>query len=604
MLHGACLGVRSTCTLLHEAVMGGQVVDDEDMLMHIFGFRLDIPGAKAVKAAQEALQKGIDAATEKGKEGAALLSRLKFRLCLLQILQHMHPATETSISAAANLCDSACSLLETFSSSVLPEEKLAAAPGFAPEVHRKAMGMAPPRTINIFPFDKTVEHWKITLKALGESCRWLVKCTCWRELRDQLIIFSAAPKNMPLVRSLIHRAIVSPLRAAAPVPNTSTAATVAVPGAAPKWAPSQAMIAAEFGWPCDPAPGEEAAMFLEQCAIAVQGWCHTMCLNRCRQRRRLRRLLEDWRNMTDHAFNAEASEEVQQWFNKHGWTWRPNDDEGYPLAGPVTAWVESISSWTMAAHLSLGIQLDLYAPHEFCAVYWYCDYLLGSGQAAMAEMESMRPQSAKAAAAMGGVRKGGKGKPVKKPAPVVQEGGLEERLAANSMVVKADRMMCQALMRVGLGLVWLGLVMPPPAPFNSERERFQQRFKVFDQLVRPAPLTYDDFQRSTAPGDITPPRVLLAAYEAFASAQSTIATLESTPMVRALTAQQAQHIAGVKRIAMQNLMALKLLISSISGPAAVKKPPFAVGWDFKIALQHSTTLFFPALVLKSVKKKS
>ena len=602
MLHGACLGVRSTCTMFHDAVMSGQVVDDEDMLMHIFGFRLDLPGSKAVKPAQEALEKGVQVATNQGEQGAALLSRLKFRLTHVQILQNMYPATESSISAVPNLCETACSLLDNFLTSALSEETLAAAPGFAPEVHRRAMGLAPPRAINITPFDKTVEHWKSILGALRDACQWLIKCTSWRELRDQLIQFAAAPLNMPLVRSIVHRAIVSPLRGAPSpqVPNATTSSATAqqTTTTIPKWCPSQAMIAAEFGWPTDAPPGGEAAIFLEQCAIAVQGWCHTMCLNRCRQRRRLRRLLEDWHNMTDHAFNAEASEDLQVWFTKQGWKWQASDKDGYPVPGPVSAWVESMSSWTMAAHLSLGMQLDIYAPHEYCSVYWYCDYLLGSMQGAVAELENMKP--AKVAG-----KKGGKsgGKSAKKPATGVQEVGMEERLAVDAMVGKADRMMCQAFMRVTLGLAWLGLVSSPPAPFNSERERFQQRFGAFEQLVRPTALTYDDFKRSTAPGDITPPRVLLAAYEAFATAQNTINTIEgSANLVRALTPQQANHIAGVKRISKQNLMAVKLLINSITGLAATEKPPFTVGWDFKTALQHSTTLYFPALVLKSAKK--
>ena len=38
--------------------------------------------------------------------------------------------------------------------------------------------------------------------------------------------------------------------------------------------------------------------------LQVQGQAYALCLNRCRQRRRLRRQLEDWRNIFDHGFNA------------------------------------------------------------------------------------------------------------------------------------------------------------------------------------------------------------------------------------------------------------------------------------------------------------
>ena len=48
-----------------------------------------------------------------------------------------------------------------------------------------------------------------------------------------------------------------------------------------------------------------------------------MCLNRCRQRRRQRRLLEDWRNMLDHAFNADLTPELQDFLDARGWRWLP-----------------------------------------------------------------------------------------------------------------------------------------------------------------------------------------------------------------------------------------------------------------------------------------
>ena len=644
MLYAAALGIRSTCTLLHDAIVAGQVVDDEDMLLHIFGFRLDLPGSKAVKKAKAALTQSI---TSTPPPPPALLSRLNFRRHLLQILELMQPASADTISQAAELCDAACKDLDAFlidspSPSNSPQndknktndDELEGPPpplGFAPEVHRRAMGLAPPRAINIPPFLEAVKHWKGMLQALGEACRWLTATATWGQLSANLNTFAAAPKNLPIVRSLVHRAIVGPLKASDAMKSLNAAAalssknddsgTITASSSSsssspllllPPWCPSPSMIAAEFGWSADAPPSPDAAMFLEQCAIATQGWCHTMCLNRCRQRRRLRVLLADWRNMTDHGFNSELSEGVQAWFKQHGWTWSPTDEGGAPVGGPVTAWVEQEAAKTMVAHLMLGLQLDVYAPHEFCGVYWYCDYLIGSGQGALVELHQMRPKVSPPPPPppppppQHQVRKG-KNK-VKLPTPkqtaadaaaLEKEQMEQQALAVGALLTKADRLMCQGMMRLTLGLSWLGLVQPPLAPFNSEKERFHQRFNSFDQLLRPPPLSFDDFKRSTAPGDIGAERVLLAAYEAFVTAQTTIATLEQSDIAGMVSPQQAQHLIGVKRISAQNMMAVRLLMKGV----AEQPQPFSVGWDFKIALKHSTALFYPAVVLKSAVKK-
>jgi hypothetical protein len=627
--------------------MAGQVVDDEDMLLHSFGFTLDLPGSKPVKIAIAALENVIDTLkntvnTMEGEDTImrAIISRFKFRSLLLQLLDATYPATEKSIAFAAELCKKACEVLDSFTEfKILSSDILDAAPGFCPEVHRKAMGLVPPRSVTVSTFINAVQHWKDTLQLLGDACSWLGSCTRWRDLRSNLVSFAATPKNLPIARSLVHRAIVSPIKNAK---NASAAATIqeskdnrnndtsSKSGAGkegeeplPKWCPSPSMFAAEFGWPSDPASSissPDAALFIEQCAIAVQGWCHTMCLNRPRQRRRLRRLLEDWRNMTDHAFNAESSDGAQRYFTQHKWNWKAVDSENNPLAGPVTAWVESEAAKTMGAHIMLGFQLDLYYPYEYCVMYWYCDYLYGSEQGAMEELANMRPKIAGAGnkhkGSSSGGGGGGIGKKGKKQgasssirataASLAAKEEEERHIIATSMVIKVDRMMCQAMMRLCLGLDWLDLLPSPSARiFNTEKEHFLSRFSSFEQLIRPPALNYEDFKRSTNPGEITPQRVLLAAYEALGSAQSTIAALEASAVINQLPEYQRKHVHGVKRIAMQNMMGVKLLATSLGSgneDGSKEAPPgFVVGWDFKIALQHSAAAFYPALVLKTKK---
>jgi hypothetical protein len=242
----------------------------------------------------------------------------------------------------------------------------------------------------------------------------------------------------------------------------------------------------------------------------------------------------------------------------------------------------------------------------------------------MEELENMRPKLAggEGGVAGGGKQKSGgggvgKGKGKKQGASSLSSTAAaaakqqEERLAATSMAIKVERMMCQAMMRLCLGLEWLDLLPSPTATrtFNTEKEQFVQRFSSFEQLIRPPPLTYEDFKRSTNPGEVTSQRVLLAAYEALVTAQSTISSLEASGVIIHLPEYQKKHIIGVKRIAAQNMMGIKLLLTSLGAVDSekggnVKKvnaPGFVVGWDFKVALQHSAVAFYPALVLKTRK---
>lgn len=334
-LQAMCASLQSVCTAVHAAVMGGQVCDEEDMLLHTFGFRLDLPGGQAAKNTQQLLDRGITAAeTLEGEAAKAVACRLRFRKRVLQALSLAYPPGAKSLKATALECDAACAELDAMQAMSLPEDALEAAPGFVPGVNNRAMGMAPPRPAVPVSFTSAIQYWRGALTALAGACRWLVECKTWPELRSNLIRF-AAQGNVPIVRSVVHRALTFNMaRQSVPAAQSAPALSPNGKTAECHWCPSEAMVAAEFGLPASPeeAPGAETKLFIEQCAIAVQGLVNTLCLNRCRQRRRLRRLLEDWRNMTDHAFNAEATSELQAWFASQGWTWKPTDEAGQPLA--------------------------------------------------------------------------------------------------------------------------------------------------------------------------------------------------------------------------------------------------------------------------------
>ena len=58
------------------------------------------------------------------------------------------------------------------------------------------------------------------------------------------------------------------------------------------------------------------------------------------------------------------------------------------------------------------------------------------------------------------------------------------------------RQVCQAHMRLAAGLNKAEYLGSLPCLFNTEEERFQQRFATLSMLIRPEPLSYSYYRRS------------------------------------------------------------------------------------------------------------
>jgi hypothetical protein len=137
------------------------------------------------------------------------------------------------------------------------------------------------------------------------------------------------------------------------------------------WAPSPPMLRAAAS--CLPPSldlGDDADLFVEQALIAVGNWVQALLLNPARHRRRLRRGLEDWCHLYQHAVNADCSEAFGGAAAAAGWVWRGVVEYPGPV-GPLSGWVERQTAWIVAAHLLMGFELDLYEPRDYAMLYWW-----------------------------------------------------------------------------------------------------------------------------------------------------------------------------------------------------------------------------------------
>jgi len=159
----------------------------------------------------------------------------------------------------------------------------------------------------------------------------------------------------------------------------AAAAAAAPPAPAPltpaqqPWAPSAPMIIAATSCLNPDTPlGEDAELFIEQALIAVGNWVQAALLNPARHRRRLRRGLEDWCHLYQHAINADCSETFGGAAVAAGWVWRGGGEYPAPL-GPLSCWVERQTARVVASHLIMGFELELYEPRDYAMLYWWVD---------------------------------------------------------------------------------------------------------------------------------------------------------------------------------------------------------------------------------------
>jgi hypothetical protein len=70
----------------------------------------------------------------------------------------------------------------------------------------------------------------------------------------------------------------------------------------------------------------------------VCNYCQAMLLNRCRQRRRLRRCLDDWGHLYHHGVNADITAPFQRYLKQVGGNWTPEHPEDVQVSLGWCCW--------------------------------------------------------------------------------------------------------------------------------------------------------------------------------------------------------------------------------------------------------------------------
>lgn len=146
-------------------------------------------------------------------------------------------------------------------------------------------------------------------------------------------------------------------------------------------------------------------------------------------------------------------------------------------------WVEEQTYWIALRFLSLGFELDLYSPEEYCMVYWYLYVILVK----LAEKTHLKILASTNSAK----RKG------KKKRESLVDTAKDYRIPPAVMLLK-----CYICLAEGLAMMLAALrnelkILQPVSPFNSEFERFMQHFEHLQKACLPDHISYQSFKECT-----------------------------------------------------------------------------------------------------------
>ncbi|KAH9616629.1 hypothetical protein KSS87_020230 [Heliosperma pusillum] len=284
-----------------------------------------------------------------------------------------------------------------------------------------------------------------------------------------------------------------------------------------------------------------------------------LCTNVAWQRRKLGRVLQDWRVIyvqLELAFRKEFGE-----FSSVS-----DENSCIKLAKHILVWVEEQTYWIALRFLSLGFDLDIYSSSEYCMVYWYLYVILVK----LAEKTHVK----QLAGADYGKKKG------KKKRDSVIDTAKGYQIPPAVMLLQ-----CYVCLAEGLSMILAAVrnelkVFQHASPFNTEYERFIQHFEHLQKACLPDHITYQSFQECTSQARIS----TLVMYNHFKDAQRIVKELKK---VFVNDPNKMAEIRCVEQVAERNSIALNV-INCVGGRDAT----------LKISLDFSYHPNFAVLVVK------
>ncbi|GMH46165.1 hypothetical protein BSKO_14133 [Bryopsis sp. KO-2023] len=194
---------------------------------------------------------------------------------------------------------------------------------------------------------------------------------------------------------------------------------------------------------------------------------------------------------------------------------------------------------------------------------WYCEYLFARVLGATRELFNARPG---AIVLPQEGPPGDKGKKASKKKTKDKEHELvrTQKHAAELALLEVVRQMCQGLIRLLLGIDMVGASAPVQSPFNTEAERFYQRFSTFMELETPEPLDYRAFVSNTNPNGTSAVKVLEGAVKSFTSSRDHTQLIIQRSSVSGMSETKLAEVEALEKVAKINKVTSGVLMSLIA----------------------------------------
>ncbi|KNA16746.1 hypothetical protein SOVF_086350 isoform B [Spinacia oleracea] len=255
-----------------------------------------------------------------------------------------------------------------------------------------------------------------------------------------------------------------------------------------------------------------------------------LCTNVAWQRRKLGKVLQDWRVIyvqLEHAFREQFGE----------FSGISDENVCMKLARHILIWVEEQTYWIALRFLSLGFDLELYSPNEYCMVYWYLYVILVK----LAEKTHLKQLSAAESAKRKGKKK--------------RDSVLDTKDYRIPPVVML--LQCYICLAEGLAMMLAALrnelkLFQQAGPFNTEYERFIQHFEHLQKACLPDHISYHSFKDYTAQARLS----TLVVYNHFKDAQKIVKELKKS---YANDPDKLAELRCIEQVAERNSIALNVI---------------------------------------------
>ncbi|KAL1372249.1 hypothetical protein HN51_002386 [Arachis hypogaea] len=335
--------------------------------------------------------------------------------------------------------------------------------GFDASINCRLAAPTPPRAIEILSWEKALDYFVKLLQDLDHICSY----TLDPSLEAALLFVVNFQKSQPDLVSRAHLQIL--LVQGGKLYGREPIFSVVIRAAGlPEFTKSHVIQENEF---------------MVQLGQLVINLLKILCTNAAWQRRKLGKMLQDWRVtyvQLELAFEKEFGETSDISDNKH---------ISITIFQQILPWVEEQTYWIAYRFLILGFELELYSVHDYCMVYWYIYAVLTK----LAEKKHIRM------AMSSGTAK----KKTKKKRDYLKDARTDYQIPAAVLFLQSQIYLAEGLSMMLAALRNEHKLVPPQSPFNTEREVFMQQFELLQKACLPDRVSYVTFKESTIHADFS-----------------------------------------------------------------------------------------------------